>query len=632
MPLKGKQVELPEQSFLFVNEDFNTLFRGVKSAAIDRSKQSHVQRQSFAKRRKQLQRRTGSAPTITAAAAAAFGTTQASSDTSLFALSVSRSISEDNVTARTSKTTIPFWRTSTSIPEEATCTADLYGSLAHEASVAPWSLVQWQDTPTETFDFSNYDIPHTSPQNLDVPHTPAEVPASSIHATSHLDPPISRSPQLTTSISPRVPDATSTEVAYMLERWVPALMRYHTTVMIPEAFWADTQAVPLQLMRHADALHADMRSCMSNAAEMYAFLAATCCYVLWRERGQFNVLGQVSRDPHQVGLLFKTKALEALGSTLRAGDITHGVAIAVNRMVVAATIYGSPTAVETHYHASISMVEGLGGIMTFNHYHQERIIACDILQAMRFGTHPRLDQVWDPGPVDKAIWDCVTVDESYTAQRGQRLKDLALLDGDKFHRHVVGPVMELVEAQHLAEWHRNRPYDALGYRWVRIRRLAILHRLLSTDLDKSLAATDTSVVAMHDLLKWTLVLATHWSNSPPMAHRRISQHMELLMYLFQTGKAQEEVWSGCMDLLLWITSIIALGVDFTKSTTTYPVTSADLVTQATLKETGIRACALLGIEDRLGLEAALSGFLFPPGLVCERFKSWASDGLELAGE
>lgn len=630
MPLKGKQVGLPEQSFLFVNEDFNTLFRGVKSPAIDRSKQSHVQRQSFAKRRKQLQRRTGSAPTITAAAAAS-RTTQGTSDTTLFALSVSRSISEDNVTARTSKITVPFWRTS-SILEETTCTAESYVALAHDPSGAPWNLVQWQDTPTEAFDFSNYDIPHTSSQDFDVPQAHAEVRASLTHPTSHLDPHRSKSPQLTTSILPCVHDATSTEVAYMLERWVPALMRYHTTVMIPEAFWADTQAVPLQLMRHADALHADMRSCMSNAAEMYAFLAATCCYVLWRERGKFNVLGQVSRDPHQVGLLFKTKALEALGSTLRAGEITHGVAIAVNRMVVAATIYGSPTAVETHYHASISMVEGLGGIMTFNHYHQERIIACDILQAMRFGTHPRLDQVWDPGPVDKAIWDCVTVGKSYTAQRGQRLKDLALLDGDKFHGDVIGPVMELVEAQHLAEWYRNRPYDASGYRWVRIRRLAILHRLLSSDLDKSLETTDTSVVATHDLLKWTLVLATHLSNSPLMAHRRISQHMELLMYLFQTGKAQEEIWSGCMDLLLWITSIIALGVDFTKSTTTYPVASADLVMQATLKETGIRACALLGIEDQTGLEAALLGFLFPPGLVCDSFKSWARDGLELAGE
>lgn len=629
MPLKGKQVELSEQSFLFVNEDFNTLFRGVKSAATDRSKQSHVQRQSFAKRRKQLQRRTGSASTIAASAAASVNA-RASGDVSSLVPSIGRSISEDNVTARASDVATPFWRTSSSIPEEPTYTAELNGETARNPSIALWDSVQWQNTPTETFDFSSYEVPQPSSQDPDLPQPNAELQSLSLEPTTDSDVTRSRSPHFTPSVLPYVNDATCTEVAYMLERWVPALMKYHTTVMIPEAFWADTQAVPLELTRHADALHADMRSCMSNAAEMYAFLAATCCYVLWREQGQFNVLGQISKDPHQVGLLFKTKALEALGSRLRAGDIDHGVAIAVNRMVVAATIYGSPTAVETHYHASISMVESLGGILTFNNYHQERIIACDILQAMRFGTRPRLDQVWDPGCIDRVTWDRLTADEFYTAQRGRRLKELALFDGDKFHQDVVQPVAQLVEAQHVAEWYRRRPYDASGYRWVRIRRLAVLHRLLSTDLDKGLQTTDTSTVALHDLLRWTLILATHLSNSPPMAHRRIGQHMELLMYLFQTGKAQEEAWSGCMDLLLWITSILAIGVDFTNSTSTPRNISADLIMQAMLKETGIRACALLSIEDGAGLEAVLSGFLFPPCLVCDRFDSWVKHGLELA--
>src|SRR4051794_9927347 len=52
MPPKGKGAVDPEDSFMFVNEDLQTLFGDTKNSDIDRSKQSHVQRQSFAKRRR----------------------------------------------------------------------------------------------------------------------------------------------------------------------------------------------------------------------------------------------------------------------------------------------------------------------------------------------------------------------------------------------------------------------------------------------------------------------------------------------------------------------------------------------------------------------------------------------------
>ena len=50
MAPKPKQSKSPDAQFLFVNEDASTITRTTKDAELDRTKQSHVQRQNFARK------------------------------------------------------------------------------------------------------------------------------------------------------------------------------------------------------------------------------------------------------------------------------------------------------------------------------------------------------------------------------------------------------------------------------------------------------------------------------------------------------------------------------------------------------------------------------------------------------
>lgn len=578
MPPKAKRPESPESPFLFVNEDASTVNRTTKDAQVDRTKQSHVQRQNFMRKRRlregqETQRRSSNlSPPSTSPATPIITQDVPPSSTALFMQGPGYFDHMENFTVGEAML-------SSTSPQSQLDVLDprLFGDPFGSQASSPMSSLP----PLLGFDALQIHQASHSFDNLLVGYAASSPPPRSMSAATT---PLLASHSMTSS---QVTDQR------ILEQWAPHLIRHYNTVVLPEKFWLDARKVPMGRMRHAGAIHADMQTCMAESAHLYAYLANAATHMIVRE-GRLLLPGASENDVRHVSTFFKTKAIRALRARLGTGYLDHRLAMDVHRLYSSTVLFESVEAAEPHFQALVSMIEQLGGTETFDDYQLETLIHLDLEAAMRYSGVPRLAVDWDPGPLSEEQKQRIEArgDRHSNAATGFdeicRSENIYLSESDTF-----ADLVQLVEmSNHLMKVH---DYDARQQKWLNRRYSAILNRILSslfyqeTD-DKSGALKIATVMWLATSSSFNLKTRGNWASTlVPLIRRRLeATHLD-------------RFWQPHTSVLLWITTfagICACACD-ANDAQWFTTLAKDTATSA-------------GINNLVELEEAFSRFLYDP--------------------
>jgi len=600
MPPKGKRTAVPEEAFLFVNEDFSTLFGGAKNTHLDRTKQSHVQRQSFAKRRKN--KKSGKQSRSKSSTPSEGAPSPVSSGPGPSTL--------HPAAATHAPITELFFNESLWLSPQEADTAQVQSlELAARPAGQRWLASASTNALRHPATFSG---PHQ--ERADVPPFEADQTAHNFWPASVINPVIvsGHHPQAHTFPTTQVIDPF-TDFQAALEMWAPALMRYYTMIIMEEVFHTELKVVTLHEMRHVEDLHADMRSCMSSPAEMYALLAASASHSM-AKYGRLDLPGLGPEDYNRVVLLLISKSFESLRRRLADGAITHSTVIATQRMVCAALVTSSLSAVEPHCRAVISMIEQIGGLNTFNDYEKERLIMQHFYYVLRIRRAPEFKVEWDPGSFESNVhYEVFSNMSNAFTTAGSHMR--AVVETAQVHLHpiVAQAVLELVNVQQVVDWLSTQQYRAEDYRWLMQRRLAIMHRLLSVPSSPSATSSD--------LVRWALICFFFLSRFLPCGETRSFFSEEYIAPTLRlwTAESLEEAFSGSPETLLWV--MIIFGIELTLR----PKRDAQL---GTMDATGVtematyvcrRVCRNLGITTDIQLMTLLKEMLLDDEIMDERY-------------
>ncbi|KAJ9610406.1 hypothetical protein H2200_005183 [Cladophialophora chaetospira] len=528
MPPKAKRSKSPDSQFLFVNEDASTVTRTSKDAELDRTKQSHVQRQNFArKRRLREQSDPASQPSG-----------QSSMPPSPGAAGPSSSMPQEDL----SNSTHYF---------DILQNIDLGDPFLQ--STSPPSITQSPLDPRLTALFSDpfASTPITSPPI--VPQIGNVYGASHAYRTGHyLDFP---SPSYSAAQSARSPVAMTSPPGSLtrvsspptsdhraLEQWAAPLIKHYNTVVLPEKFWKDTQKVPLARFRHAPLIHADMQGCMAEPAHLYSFLASAAAQMIARE-GRLLLPNVSEEDNQSVPTFFKTKAIQALRIKLASGQLDHHTALDIHRLYAAAIHSDNYEAAEPHFQALLSMVEALGGLGTFDDYQLERLFQLDCTAALKQLRVPRLILTLDPGPLPEEIMSDIASQNPHQSPPGSMLEVLS----ETLHecQALIEPFSDLIELLKVSNYLSSSPYYVQEYyKWFGWRSLVIFHRLLSMPLHYKMSdKADSGRIAA---AFWVALLC-----SPVLGRQAASKSVSNLRAKLESTDLAA-LWQPRTDCLLWI--------------------------------------------------------------------------------
>lgn len=544
MPPKGKKSKSSGEStakYLFVNEDVDTVLGNTRYAEVDRSKQSHVQRRQFEKKR------AGAANAVEIQPPAASGSI--SDPLGLDALTL---VSQQNTPCGLLSPSDYFnlFDPSTisddplAIPSET----DLYGGLlCHPIQLEPFAATSQPSLPTAITNRTQQ--PTLAPLRL--------LPRGSSRSGGIRDdrPPSRRksdtSRAYALSASPISPSDPFCDTFVALQRWAPPLIQYYTTVMIPHLFATELKTVPMQLMRHTPALHAEMEVCMAEAAHMYAQLAAVSARML-RYEGHLLLPDVKPEDYSRVPLFFKTKAITSLRHKLERGQLNQFLAHDVFRLWVSAVMMDDQAAADAHSQAMIEMVRDLGGLHAFDDYTKERMILLDIWSACWTLTRPKFQLTWDPGHFPETFCYKIRGKEyqrllGSTFDRTETLQTL-----DVFFGSLISGLTELVN---LTCYSFTNPLAPTEFRWLLLRRTAIEHRLL---FSLATVADDGDIKSITEATKLTVLV---W-----IGMVLVNRNKQLLSHQVNTLREWLEPLEADLikretkhkELLLWISSTAAM--------------------------------------------------------------------------
>lgn len=432
-------------------------------------------------------------------------------------------------------------------------------------------------------------------------------------------------------------------ISIALQQWAPSLMRHFTMKMVPDLFHTDLQNTSLHNMRHVEAIHEDMRSCINTPSEMYALLAASACHALSRE-GELDLPGLSPEASGRVTLLFKSKAFESLRLRLATGQLNRGVVIAIQRMVCAALYNSSHSALESHYRALLSMIQTVGGLDIFNDFQKEQLIMHDFAHALSMGVPPRLELTWDPGELVADVnLEVIFHIDRRTSVTGGRLGTIIQECEGLLAPSVATCASGLIETQQLLEWLRECPYQPVHYRWLAHRRLAIVHRLLTVDGSK--------LSGISRLVRFALLLYSVMARSIPISNLGLLYHYVTPEIARWDVDAMTEAFKPHDDLLLWAMVTFATGTAKLRGHTApwYEMESRQSSPQeqdsrrgsadvqgsdTTLLLTKVckNACQALEISKETQLRHLMKKFLFDDIFADESYMTFAKMGLGLESQ
>ncbi|KIW10358.1 hypothetical protein PV08_11320 [Exophiala spinifera] len=526
MPTKPKRPKSSDSQFLFVNEDASTVTRTTKDAELDRTKQSHVQRQNFARRR-QLREQSVSGQ-------------QRGSQSSV---SPSPATGERLSQASSSSQGAPLY------------TGDYSGLLQNldlgdaQFPTSPAALSQEMLDPQLAAIFSNpFPSTTSTPPALTSPVTGFE--ASPYHSGHFFDmappnysvTPPSRGSMTSPSMAVSRIASPGASNQRILEQWAPPLIQHYNTIIIPETFWKDVQNAPLGRTRHAVSIHADMQACMSEPAHMYAFLASAATQMLVRE-GRLLLPNVAEGDYQRIPTFFKTKAIQAIRAKLASGQVDHHIAVDVHRLYGTGIYSRSLELSEPHLQALLAIIESLGGLSTFDDYHQERMMLLDCIGALMFLSVPRLIATLDPGPLPQGALLGLESQGLFRFGLGTRF-DAAFQTIDTAHL-LVDAFLNMLQVSQVSLYLQDaQQYIPEHQRWFGWTCLTILHKLLSMPLHYELNGKAESL----------RIAAAFWialARAPHVGRRAASQSAHGLRQCLE-GNDADMLWAPHTDCLLWI--------------------------------------------------------------------------------
>ncbi|KIX03098.1 uncharacterized protein Z518_06648 [Rhinocladiella mackenziei CBS 650.93] len=528
MPPKSKRSQSPESRFLFVNEDASTFTRITKDAELDRTKQSHVQRQNFARKRR-LREQSISAPPTSSQSSVSPGPTIADPRTEVSSSQGGPSHGTDyfDIIQNIDLGDPPFQSTSPLSPSQDPLDPRFSALLSDPFSLTGPSPI----IPTRPSDFFEISHPYRPGHSFDTPSLSHSGTSPPRGLTSIASPPI---------LLRRVPSLLENNTR-LLEQWAPPLIQHYNTKILPETFWKDTQKVPLGQIRHALSIHADMQACMAEPAHMYAFLAAASTQMIARE-GRLLLPDATEEDSRRAPTFFKTKAIRALRAKLATGQLDHHLAVDAHRLYSTGIDTDNYEVAEPHFQALLSMVEALGGLGTFDEYHLEKMILLDCTAALKCLGVPRLLAIWDPGPLTEAMLVNIGSQGQYHLSAGTRLREMLEMNPCQA---LAESFSDLVQVLKMSVYLTNLPeYIPEHYKWFNWRVLIILHRLLSMPLHCEM--NDTT-----DCLRIATAYWTAMTRAPAMARRAAAKSNHTLRRKLERTDLRY-LWRPHTDCLLWV--------------------------------------------------------------------------------
>lgn len=581
MPAKPKRPKSPDAQFLFVNEDASTVTRATKDAELDRTKQSHVQRQNFARKRRLREQSISGPQTRTQSSSSQSPATadppnevaspsQGGPSHAVDYFNLFQSV--DLGDAQFQATSQSFLQSSPLDPQLSTIPSDPFVSVASSPAIFTRSS-------------SVFDLPHSYHPGHFFDTTTADFSVN----------PTPRESMTVVSPSPASSRVSSPLVSShrILEQWAPPLIQHYNTVVLPEMFWKDIQKVPMGRIRHARSIHTDMQACMSEPAHMYAFLAMAAAEMLAREGG-LRLPNLSAEDCQRVPEFFKTKAVQALRVKLASGPLDYRFAVDLHRVYASELALDNHEAAETHLQTWFAMVDTLGGLNTFDEYQLEKMIMLDCTAALKLLGVPRLLSNWDPGPLPSEILANIESQGQYNTQAGTRMDTVfQTLDSSQMMDDTFSDAFsDLVEVLGMSMYlHNLHEYVPEHYKWLSRRTLSVLHRLLSLPLHREMNdKTDSLRIAT---IYWTALL-----RSPIRARRAASKSNHTLKMRLE-GTGLENLWRPHTDCLLWV--VVFGGICTTDQDDLY-----------WYLHIANRAATELGVSNAVELEESLSRLLYDP--------------------
>lgn len=337
-----------------------------------------------------------------------------------------------------------------------------------------------------------------------------------------------------------------TSTTLTLHPAAPSLIHYYTNTMIPRIFAVDKRAANSSGLRHLHAFQKDMQGCLTDETQLYALLASSLVHMN-RFEGKMRVPGISAEDRERAPLYFKTRAMASVRRQLADGNLDLGLFQVVYRLMATERCLGNREAAKTHFKALFALVNALGGVHSLDSYNKERVIHSDLFEAAQSLRSPDLPLTWDPGNL--------LADTMLKIAPPEPLKVLGSAFLDKklskiFHVDMLDILLSLTTVVHMTvySWIPTADLTADDLSWQTLRRAAIEHRLLS------FPSTHNDAGDHNFIQECTRVATLFWVAmylADPMRVNLVAPFTFLLRQTLERSGLQSLWYPNCA-LLLWI--------------------------------------------------------------------------------
>jgi len=329
----------------------------------------------------------------------------------------------------------------------------------------------------------------------------------------------------------------------------PSLIRYYTKSMIPRIFAIDSRASNNSGLRHQHAFQKDMQCCLTDETQMYALLASSLVHIN-RFESHLEIPGIKAGDKERAPLYFKTKAMTSVRRQLAGGNLNIGMFQVVYRLMATERCLGNHMAAKTHFSALHALVAALGGVQWLDSYNKERVIHSDLFEAAQSLISPNLPLTWDPGnPSEETMLKIAPPDSLKALGSGFRDAQLSKV----FHADMLDIISELMTLVHFTvySWTPTADLTSDDLTWQTLRRAAIEHRLLS------FPSTHNNAGDHNFIQECTRVATLFWIAmylADPVRRKIVAPFNSPLRQTLERSGLQS-LWYPHSALLLWIVTI-----------------------------------------------------------------------------
>jgi hypothetical protein len=326
----------------------------------------------------------------------------------------------------------------------------------------------------------------------------------------------------------------------------PSLIHYYANTMIPRIFAVDARAAKTFGLRHLHAFQKDMQGCLKDDMQLYALLASSLVH-LNRFESHLQIPGIKAEDKERAPLYFKTRAIASVRRHLADGNIDLGLFQVVYRLMATERCLGNHEAAKTHFRALSALVNALGGVHSLDSYNKERVIHSDLFEAAQSLRSPDLPLTWDPGNLPAETILKIAPPESLQAL-GSGFLDTQL--SKIFHADMLDIFLGLTTVVHMTvySWIPTADFTVDDLSWQTLRRAAIEHRLLS------FPSTHNDAGDHNFIQECTRVATLFWVAmylADPVREKLVAPFSFLLRQTLERSGLQS-LWYPHSALLLWI--------------------------------------------------------------------------------